>query len=46
LVGGGPCVFVGAAVGRGTGIGKFWQAANRNTKLSQAIFFVKFIGTL
>jgi len=48
LVGGGPCVWVGAAVGReiGTEIGRDWQEDIRNTKPSQAAFFVRFIQTL
>jgi hypothetical protein len=47
-VGGGPWVFVGAAVGRGRGrgIGKFWQAEMISTKPSQTDLFTKFIQTL
>jgi hypothetical protein len=45
-VGGGPCVLVGAAVGRASGTGKFWQAAIAKVMPSQASFLVKFILSL
>jgi hypothetical protein len=45
-VGGGPWVFVGAAVGIERGTGKFWQAEMTNTMPSQASLFMKFIQTL